>query len=127
MAENEARASEEVFSDEIVEATVRRAPKYGVFLTIGAALGVLVAMIATFTWTGTGASGAVSDTGIEYSQVQIFGFVALITVSGGLALGGLVALIFDRTIGRRTQTVTVDRERVVETPEAPASEAPAAE
>lgn len=119
MAENEARASDEVVSEEIVKATVRRAPKYTVFLLLGAALGVLVAMIATLTWTGTGASGATSDSGIEYSQIQIFGFVALISVSSGLLLGGLVALLFDRTIGRRTQTVTVDRERVVEAPEAP--------
>lgn len=115
MADNEVpRASDEIVSDEIVEATVRRAPKYAVFLTLGAAVGIIVAMILTFTWSGTDAASP--NTGVEYSQMQVFGFVALISVSAGILLGGLVALAFDRTIGRRTRTISVDRERVVHAP-----------
>jgi len=30
----------------------------------------------------------------------------------GVALGGIVALILERTVGRRTRRVEVDRERV---------------
>ncbi|GAA1999038.1 hypothetical protein GCM10009739_05960 [Microbacterium ulmi] len=47
-----------------------------------------------------------------YSQGQVFGFLALICIAGGVALAGAVALVFDRTVGRRTRDVEVDRETV---------------
>lgn len=97
-------------TDEIVEARVRRAPKYGVFLGLGAILGVFVAMILTFAFDGSGQASV--NTGVQYSQMQVFGFLALVCVAIGLLVGGLVALVLDRTIGRRTRTIPVDHEHV---------------
>jgi hypothetical protein len=96
--------------EEVQTLRVRRAPKYGVFLVLGAALGVVAAMILTFAFSGT--DQVSPNTGIEYSPLQVFGFIVLICVPVGLAIGGIVALIFDRTVGRRTREVRVDHERV---------------
>ena len=59
--------------DHIETVRVRRAPKYSVFLVVGAALGLLVAMILTFAFNGTG--GISPNTGLVYSQSQVFGFL----------------------------------------------------
>jgi len=99
----------EAHVDELVDVTVRRSPRYGVFLVLGAGLGILVALILTFS---IDSYDRVADNGAVYSQGQVFGFLALVGVAVGLALGGIVALILDRTIGRRTRTVRVDHERV---------------
>lgn len=96
-----------VVGDQIETVRVRRAPKYGVFLVFGAALGVLVALILTFAFSGTDGPSA---SGVQYSQGQVFGFLALIGIAVGLALGGIVALVFDRVLGKRSRAVTVDHE-----------------
>ena len=54
---------------------MRRAPKISVFLILGAALGVLVAMILTFAFNGT--AEVSPNTGVEYTQGQVFGFLVL--------------------------------------------------
>ncbi|MGB4779998.1 potassium transporter Trk [Microbacterium sp.] len=87
-------------------ARLRRSPRYGVFLAAGAALGILVALILTFAFDGTDEPSAV--TGAAYSSGQVFGFLCLFGIPLGLALGGAVALILDRTVGRRTRDVRVD-------------------
>ncbi|MDZ8171425.1 potassium transporter Trk [Microbacterium xanthum] len=86
--------------------TVRRAPKYGVFLALGAALGIVAAMILTFSFSGT--LDESPNTGLVYDQGQVFGFLLLICVPVGLALLGGLALVLDRTVGRRTRAVRVD-------------------
>ncbi|MGP3533398.1 potassium transporter Trk [Microbacterium sp. RD1] len=96
--------------DEMETVRVRRAPKYGVFLAFGAVLGVVVAGILTLAFSGS--AGASPNTGMEYSTLQVFGFVTLLCVPVGVALGGVVALVFERTVGRRTREVRVDHERV---------------
>jgi hypothetical protein len=96
--------------DHIETVRVRRAPKYSVFLAVGAALGLLVAMILTFVFNGTG--GISPNTGLVYSQSQVFGFLALIFITVGIVAGGVTALILDRVLARRTREVTVDRESV---------------
>lgn len=95
--------------DEIQRVRVRRAPKIPVFLVLGAALGIFVAMILTFAFDG---SANPAPNGAVYSSGQVFGFLALICGAAGLALGGVVALILDRTVGRRSREVTVDHETV---------------
>jgi len=109
MPENpEPPASDVVVNEGVQSARVRRAPKYSVFLVFGAALGILVAMILTFAFNGQ-PDPKLGQT-MVYSQGQVFGFLALICGAAGLALGGIVALIFERTIGRRTREVKVERE-----------------
>ncbi len=89
---------------------VRRSPKYSVFLVLGAGVGLLVAMILTFAFDGSTTGSP--NTGMVYSQGQVFGFLALVCVAAGLAVFGTVALILDRVVGRRTRDVRVDHETV---------------
>lgn len=99
-----------VVQDHIETVRVRRSPKYSVFLAAGAGLGILVAMILTFAFNGT--VDVSPNTGMVYSQTQVFGFLALICITAGIVVGGVVALILDRVFSRRTREVTVDRESV---------------
>ena len=101
--------------DRIETVRVRRAPKISVFLILGAALGVLVAMILTFAFKGT--AEVSPNTGVEYTQGQVFGFLVLICAPIGIALGGIVALIFDRRSRRHTHEIAVDHESVHVDPE----------
>jgi hypothetical protein len=103
-------ASAELIEDRLETVTVRRAPKYAVFVVLGAALGLLVAMILTFSFNDPDATSP--NTGLVYSTGQVFGFVALVCITVGVALGGIVALLFDRALSRRTRRLTVDRESV---------------
>ncbi|MDN3497287.1 hypothetical protein QL996_15210 [Planococcus sp. APC 4015] len=89
---------------------VRRAPKFSVFLILGAALGIVAALILTFSFGGSLEESP--NTGLEYSQEQVFGFLLLICVSVGVGVGGIVALAFDRRSSRHTRDVTVDHESV---------------
>ncbi len=96
----------EHIEDHVERMRLRRAPKFSVFLLLGAALGVIAAMILTFTFNGTGEVSP--NTGLVYSQGQVFGFMALICIPVGLAIGATVALIFDRRSSRHTKDVIVD-------------------
>ncbi len=92
--------------DHVERVRVRRAPKFSVFLVAGAALGILAALILTFAFSGT--DSASPNTGLLYTQGQVFGFLTLICVTAGVALGAIVALIFDRRSSRHTREVIVD-------------------
>jgi uncharacterized membrane protein YdjX (TVP38/TMEM64 family) len=102
-------------SDELVGGRVRRSPRYGAFLVLGALLGVVVALILTFAYDGT--SMPSDATNVVFSEGQVFGFLSLILGSIGALFGGIVALVLDRTVGRRTRSVVLDHE-TVENPEA---------
>lgn len=97
-------------ADEIETVSVRRAPKYSVFLIAGAALGVVAAMILTLAFTRPDEIS--TYTGIEYSPMQVFGFIVLVCVPVGIVVGAVVALILDRTMARRAREIRVDHERV---------------
>lgn len=99
-----------ITSDEIIGGRVRRAPRYGAFLVLGALVGVLVALILTFAYDGT--SSPSDLTNVVFSEGQVFGFLALILGSIGALGGGIVALVLDRTLRRRTRSVVVDHETV---------------
>ena len=90
---------------------VRRAPKFAVFLAAGAVLGIIAALILTFAFGGTGEASP--NTGLVYTQGQVFGFLVLICVTVGLGIGGLVALLFDRRSARHTRQVSAEHERFV--------------
>ncbi|WP_150953603.1 potassium transporter Trk [Microbacterium testaceum] len=108
MAEQPAPERPSSSHDERQTLTVRRAPKYGVFLAAGAFLGILVALLLTVLIDGSDIS---PYTQVVYSQMQVFGFTALIFVVLGVAVGAVVALIFERTVGGRTRQVTVAHEQ----------------
>lgn len=83
---------------------IRRAPKFSVFLVLGALVGVFVALILT-------ASRPI-DPKVGFGP--IFGYFAIYGFVGGLLVGAIVALVFDRVLSRRVTTVavTVDRLQV---------------
>jgi hypothetical protein len=99
-----------VVDDYLETVRVRRVPKYSVFIGVGAGLGVLVALILTFGFNGTIATSP--NTGLVYSQGQVFGFLSLICITVGVVVGAVAALIIDRSLARRTRDVMVDRESV---------------
>ena len=102
-------------SHQTVEATVRRVPRFGVFMGIGVVLGIIAAGIITLV----GSYQESEALGIVYPPGQVFGFALLWTVPIGLALGGAVALILERTARRHDRIVRVDRETVSEATERP--------
>ncbi|MDH6238339.1 hypothetical protein [Cryobacterium sp. CG_9.6] len=79
--------------------SVHRSPRYTNFMVLGAGLGVLVALVLTTTFPENP----------EFTKVQVFGFLLLVCLAGGVLLGCILALILDRIIGRRAYTVVADR------------------
>jgi hypothetical protein len=94
----------------IETAQLRRSPRYAIFFVLGAALGILAALVLTFAFDGTAEKSAATQ--VLYSSSQVFGFLCLVCIPIGLALGGLVALILDRRLARRMREVRVDHEHV---------------
>ncbi|WP_292831612.1 potassium transporter Trk [Microbacterium sp.] len=92
-------------SHQIESARVRRSPRYGVFLALGAAVGILAALILTFAFDGTVDRSA--STGVVYSSTQVLGFLSLFCIPIGMALSATAALISDRMLARRTREVRV--------------------
>lgn len=84
------------------EVSIRRAPKVGVFLVIGAVLGAIVTLILTSLFKADPSVGFLAS----YAYFCLFGIPA------GLLLGALVAIVLDAISTRRTRTVTVAHEEV---------------
>jgi hypothetical protein len=82
--------------------TVRRSPRYLRFFILGLIVGVIGALVLTVAF----------PIDAEYTVLQVFGFMLLITLSVGGALGLVVAIVLDRTIGKRTITTQATRETV---------------
>jgi hypothetical protein len=87
---------------EKTEVTIRRAPKLGVFLLIGAATGAIVTLVLTSLFP--------ADPNIGFAAS--FGYFLLFGAPAGAALGALVGLVIDRISTARARTVTVEREVV---------------
>jgi membrane associated rhomboid family serine protease len=83
---------------------IRRAPKFSVFLVLGALVGIFVSLVLTASFP--------IDPNVGFGPT--FGYFAIYGFVGGLLLGSIVALIFDRALSRRAKTVpvTVDRLQV---------------
>lgn len=94
--------------DGTVEARVRRVPRYGVLMGLGAIIGVIAGFI--FTFTGDFAPSPTLN--VVYSPSQVLGFTLLWTVPIGLALGGLVGLLLERLARRTARVVRVEHETV---------------
>lgn len=95
--------------DEIVEARVRRVPRYGVLMAIGGVLGAIAAAIIAFS----GSEAPSSVLNVVYSSSQVFGFMLLWTAPIGIALGGLAGIVLERIARRHDRVVRVDHERII--------------
>jgi len=92
------------------EARIRPVPRFGVFLGLGAVLGVILAGILTAV--GSYEKSEVLD--IVYPPGQVFGFALLWTEPIGIAVGGLVALILERMARKHERIVRVEHERITD-------------
>ncbi len=87
---------------DLQDATVRRAPRYGAFVAVGALLGFIVTAILTMQFPADPNIGLIAS----------LAYFSLIGVSVGVALGALVAIILDRRSLKRTRTVQVEHAEV---------------
>jgi len=78
---------------------VRRSPKVGVFLALGAVLGGVVALILI----------AISPADPQIPVPQALGFLVLLLAPVGALLGGAVALVVDAAGERRAREVQAER------------------
>jgi predicted phage tail protein len=81
------------------EVRVRRSPRIGVFLAIGAIVGALVAVIA----------GNLAPGDPTTPTIQAVGFLIVLLAPVGALLGGVVALLVDRASERSVRTVQAER------------------
>ena len=85
--------------DDMSEVRIRRSPRYLRFMGVGAAVGVIAALILTIAFPAAA----------EFSSGQVFGFLGLFLVVIGGALGAVVALLLDRASTRRAKPAVVER------------------
>jgi hypothetical protein len=95
--------------DHATTVRIRRAPKFSVFLVLGALIGVLVSLILTASFP--------IDPAVGFGPT--FGYFAIYGLVGGILLGSIVALIFDRISVRRSKSVNVTVDYLEPVNEAP--------
>ena len=76
------------------EVTIRRAPKVGVFLILGGAIGAIVTLVLTMLQP--------DDDKVGYAA--LLGYFLLFGIPAGVTVGALVALVLDRVSRRRVTT-----------------------
>mgnify|MGYP002716196573 FL=1 len=87
-----------------VDVTVRRSPRYSVFVALGVILGFIIAGILAFLPVDTSALTQ------EYSRAAVLGILmAFLGIVGGF-LGAFVALIIDRSSVKKAKSYTVNAE-----------------
>ena len=90
MSEKETTTTEQV--------TVRRSPKFLAFMIAGIIVGIIAALVLTFSLPNES----------EFTLTQIFGFMLLITGTLGGTLGLVFALIVDRYYSRHVAQATAE-------------------
>ncbi|MGX5697006.1 hypothetical protein ACWKWP_12470 [Agromyces soli] len=105
---SEPRLETEVSQREVV---VRRSPRYGAFMLLGAVVGAIVAFVLSYAFAPSEAQIAerVAED-FTYDQGQVFGFLLIGGVAIGGALGALVALLVDRAMSRRATRAVAEHD-----------------
>lgn len=105
---SEPRVETEVSQGEVV---VRRSPRYGAFMLLGAIVGAIVAFVLSYAFAPSEAQIAerVAED-FTYDQGQVFGFLLLGGVAVFGALGAVVALIVDRSMARRATRAVAEHD-----------------
>jgi hypothetical protein len=81
--------------DQQTRVRIRRAPKFSVFIILGAVIGVLATLVLTSLFP--------ADPSVGFGP--LFGYFAIYGVTAGVLVGAIVALIADRVSSRRAKTV----------------------
>jgi hypothetical protein len=89
----------ETLEDANEEIVIRRSPRYLNFILLGALLGAIVAFVLTLVFPENP----------DYSRIQVFGFLLLVCGVIGIALLSLVAILLERTVGRREMRARADK------------------
>jgi hypothetical protein len=98
------------------EVTIRRAPKFGVFIVGGGLLGFVVTIVVVALTMNIDRTNAASVTGTSASEGSFWnlvGYFSLWGISIGLVIGAIVAIVLDRVLGRRAARLTAERVDVV--------------
>ncbi|KTR05335.1 hypothetical protein [Curtobacterium luteum] len=95
------------------EVTIRRAPKFGVFIIGGAVLGFLVTLVVVSATMNL-------DRGDQQETASfgsLVGYFSLWGVTLGAFVGAVVAVVLDRVFARRASALTAERVDVEPAPE----------
>lgn len=84
------------------EVTIRRAPKYPIFLILGGALGAIVTLVLTMLQP--------ADPNVGYPA--LFGYFLLYGLPAGVVLGALVAIVLDFISRRTAKRASAERTQV---------------
>ncbi|AYF97712.1 hypothetical protein [Protaetiibacter intestinalis] len=95
-------APEPPAAPEVLETRIRRAPKLGVFLLVGAVLGAFATLILTSLFP--------ADPNVGFAAT--FAYFCLYGVPAGVLVAALIGLALDRRSERRARTVRVEHEQV---------------
>jgi hypothetical protein len=95
--------------DRATEVRIRRAPKFSVFLILGAVLGVIAALVLTVTFP--------IDPNVGFGPT--FGYFAIFGVTAGVFVGAVIAIILDRLLARRAKTVSASVDYLQPAPDEP--------
>ncbi|WP_347755797.1 hypothetical protein [Agrococcus sp. ProA11] len=87
-----------------VEVRVRRSPRYGAFMAVGALLGALAMWII-----GLLMPRAVDEAGQQVDTLPVVGLAVVLGFAIGAGLGGLVAVIIDRRLSKRASTLVAEQ------------------
>ncbi|MBT2502770.1 hypothetical protein [Curtobacterium sp. ISL-83] len=95
------------------EVTIRRAPKFGVFIVGGAVLGFIATLIVVSLTMNLDRSGQQATE----SFGSLVGYFSLWGVTLGAFVGAVVAVVLDRVFSRRAARLTAERVEVELPPE----------
>lgn len=88
------------------QVSIRRAPRLGVFIGLGAILGVVVTLFVTGLYP--------VDPRVGFAA--LFGYFAVYLVPAGVVLGAVIGLIFDAVSRRQARVVAAEHESVESPP-----------
>jgi hypothetical protein len=95
------------------QVTIRRAPRFSVFILGGAVLGFLVTVVVVALTMGIDRGNQQETTGFA----GLVGYFSLYGVSIGMLLGAIVAVVLDQVSSRRAARLTAERVAVDPAPE----------
>jgi HAMP domain-containing protein len=88
---------------------VRRSPKYGVFMALGALIGAVLAW-----WLSVTVPPALDPAGEAVDTTPVIGLMLVVGFFIGGAIGALIAVMIDRAMSKRLTPVVAERTEVHE-------------